>query len=303
MRVTALGSGDAFCSAGRGHTCWLVDDARGAFAVDFGATALAALKRLGRDPDQIDAIHFTHLHGDHIGGWPFLLVDAVYRSQRRKPLLVTGPKGTGERLQALWAACYAAAAERPLPFAVEMHEAAVVRILQGLRQTRSDPADCLYVRGPGQKLPRGISGRQVDAGSGLGLVQGAHEVLSCALAERLRRKCRQELRQRRAAKIRHTQGPQIALRVFQHGEQRHDVGMLEPGEREVLLPGPWRQLEDDRAVGQRRLPGQEDTSKSALTELRFELETEEPAPHGRHDGHAPGQLLRGMRRQSRDLAK
>jgi len=122
MRVTALGSGDAFCSAGRGHTCWLVDDARGAFAVDFGATALAALKRLGRDPDQIDAVHFTHLHGDHIGGWPFLLVDAVYRSQRRKPLLVTGPKGTGERLQALWAACYAAAAERPLPFAVEMHE-------------------------------------------------------------------------------------------------------------------------------------------------------------------------------------
>ena len=90
MRVTALGSGDAFCSAGRGHTCWLVDDARGAFAVDFGATALAALKRLGRDPDQIDAVHFTHLHGDHIGGWPFLLVDAVYRSQRRKPLLVTG---------------------------------------------------------------------------------------------------------------------------------------------------------------------------------------------------------------------
>src|SRR5439155_1399530 len=87
-----------------------------------GATALAALKRLGRDPDQIDAVHFTHLHGDHIGGWPFLLVDAVYRSQRRKPLLVTGPKGTRERLQALWAACYAAAAERPLPFAVEVRE-------------------------------------------------------------------------------------------------------------------------------------------------------------------------------------
>jgi glyoxylase-like metal-dependent hydrolase (beta-lactamase superfamily II) len=122
MKVTALGSGDAFCSAGRGHTCWLVDDARGTFTVDFGATALAALKRLGRDPDEIGAVHFTHLHGDHIGGWPFLLVDAVYRSQRRKPLLVSGPQGTAERLQALWAACYAAAAERPLPFPVEVRE-------------------------------------------------------------------------------------------------------------------------------------------------------------------------------------
>ncbi|HTO98753.1 MAG TPA: MBL fold metallo-hydrolase [Myxococcales bacterium] len=122
MKVTALGSGDAFCSAGRGHTSWLVDDARGSYAVDFGGTALLALRRLGRDPEEISALHFTHLHGDHIGGWPFLLVDAVYRAKRTRPLLVTGPPGTGARLQALWAACYAAASERPLPFALEVRE-------------------------------------------------------------------------------------------------------------------------------------------------------------------------------------
>jgi ribonuclease BN (tRNA processing enzyme) len=124
MKITALGSGDAFCSSGRGHTCWLVDDDLGSFTVDFGATALAALKRLGRDPDGIAAIHFTHLHGDHIGGWPFFLVDAVYRSKRRRPLLVTGPEGTGARLQSLWAACYSAAAEEPLPFVVDVREVA-----------------------------------------------------------------------------------------------------------------------------------------------------------------------------------
>ncbi len=124
MRVTALGSGDAFCSSGRGHTCWLVDDERGTFAVDFGATALLALKRLGRDPGGIGAIHFTHLHGDHIAGWPFFLVDAVYRAGRTAPLAVSGPAGAGERLQALWAACYSNAAERPLPFAVEVLEIA-----------------------------------------------------------------------------------------------------------------------------------------------------------------------------------
>ena len=124
MRITALGSGDAFCSAGRGHTCWLVDDDRGSFTVDFGGTALAALKRLGRDPDGISAIHFTHLHGDHVGGWPFFLVDAVYRARRTRPLLVTGPQGTKECLQALWAACYATAAERPLPFPLEARELA-----------------------------------------------------------------------------------------------------------------------------------------------------------------------------------
>jgi glyoxylase-like metal-dependent hydrolase (beta-lactamase superfamily II) len=122
MRVTALGSGDAFCSSGRGHTCWLVDDARGSYAVDFGATALLAMRKLGREPQEIAAIHFTHLHGDHIAGWPFLLVDAVYRARRTAPLLASGPPGTRARLHALWAACYANAAERPLPFPLEVHE-------------------------------------------------------------------------------------------------------------------------------------------------------------------------------------
>ena len=69
MRVTALGSADAFFSAGRGHTCWLIEDDKGAYAVDFGATGLMALKRLRFDPDRLQAVHFTHLHGDHIGGW------------------------------------------------------------------------------------------------------------------------------------------------------------------------------------------------------------------------------------------
>ena len=122
MKITALGSADSFCSGGRGHTCWLIDDDLGACAVDFGATALAALKRLGRDPSQLQAVHFTHLHGDHIGGWPFLLVDAVYRLKRTAPLVVTGPPGTRDRLHALWAACFERAAARPLPFALEVRE-------------------------------------------------------------------------------------------------------------------------------------------------------------------------------------
>ena len=122
MRITALGSADAFNSAGRGHTCWLLDDALGCCAVDFGATALQAMKRLGRDPGALQAVHFTHLHGDHIAGWPFLLVDAVYRLRRTAPLIASGPPGTRDRLHALWAACYADAALKELPFLLEVRE-------------------------------------------------------------------------------------------------------------------------------------------------------------------------------------
>ena len=122
MRVTALGTGDAFCAAGRGHTSWLIEDGQGACAVDFGPTALLALRRLGFDPGRLDSVHFTHLHGDHTAGWPFLLVDAVYGTRRTTPLLASGPPGTRDRLQALWSSCYKTAAEGPLPFPLEVRE-------------------------------------------------------------------------------------------------------------------------------------------------------------------------------------
>jgi len=120
--VIALGSADAFSSAGRGNTAWLVEDGGPLCAVDLGPTALLALRKLGRDPQELRAVHFTHLHGDHIAGWPFLLVDAVYRARRQQPLAVTGPPGTGKRLRALWTACYADAAAKELPFPLEVRE-------------------------------------------------------------------------------------------------------------------------------------------------------------------------------------
>lgn len=186
MKVTALGSADAFCSAGRGHTCWLLDDAQGACAVDFGATALLALRRLGRDPAELQAVHFTHLHGDHIGGWPFLLVDAVYRVRRTAPLVVTGPPGTREALHALWAACYARAAARPLPFALEVRElrpgeralvrGREVRAFAAQHMTAPDVALCLRI---GEVAFTGDTGRIPD-----GLCDGAK--LLCAECTELR---------------------------------------------------------------------------------------------------------------------
>ena len=174
MRVTALGSGDAFCSAGRGHTCWLIEDEQGLCCVDFGATALMALKRLGRDPEELRAIHFTHLHGDHIAGWPFLLVDAVYRKPRTTALIASGPHGTRQRLQSLWAACYARAAERELPFAVDVHELSpgdtatiagrTVRAFAARHMTPPDVALCLRIgdlafTGDTGEIPAGLCER------------------------------------------------------------------------------------------------------------------------------------------------
>lgn len=115
-RVTFLGTGDAFNGAGRAHSCYWVDDPHGAYAVDFGPTALMQCKRLGREPDALDAVYLTHLHGDHIGGLAVLLVDLQYRVRRTRPLRILGPPGTAERVHLLRASAYSSTLVSGLPF-------------------------------------------------------------------------------------------------------------------------------------------------------------------------------------------
>ena len=100
MKLTIVGCGDAFGSGGRMNTCFWLETAKGTVVVDFGASALPALKALKFDPNRIDAIVLTHLHGDHFGGLPFLLLDYQFLARRERPLLIAGPPGSRERLDA-----------------------------------------------------------------------------------------------------------------------------------------------------------------------------------------------------------
>jgi ribonuclease BN (tRNA processing enzyme) len=100
MRLTVLGSGDAFGSGGRFNTCFWLETAKATLTVDFGASALPALKARNFDLNKIDGIVLSHLHGDHFGGLPFLLLDAQFLARREKPLTIAGPPGTRERLDA-----------------------------------------------------------------------------------------------------------------------------------------------------------------------------------------------------------
>jgi ribonuclease BN (tRNA processing enzyme) len=100
MRLTVVGSGDAFGSGGRLHTCFWLETAKGTLLVDCGASVLPGLRARSLDPNRIEAIVLSHLHGDHFGGIPFLLLDGQFLSRREKPLLIAGPPGTRARLDA-----------------------------------------------------------------------------------------------------------------------------------------------------------------------------------------------------------
>lgn len=96
--IQFLGSGDAFGSGGRLQTCILLHAENTRILVDCGTTALIAMRQFGVDPNEISAIVLTHLHGDHFGGIPFLILDGQLISKRTTPLLIAGPTGTSERL-------------------------------------------------------------------------------------------------------------------------------------------------------------------------------------------------------------
>jgi ribonuclease BN (tRNA processing enzyme) len=99
MRLTVVGSGDAFGSGGRFNTCFLIEAER-TILLDCGASSLVALRAIKREPNEVDGVVLSHLHGDHFGGLVFLLIDAQYLSRRERPLTIAGPPGTRERLLA-----------------------------------------------------------------------------------------------------------------------------------------------------------------------------------------------------------
>jgi ribonuclease BN (tRNA processing enzyme) len=99
VTVTFAGCGDAFGSGGRLQACIHLRQAglAGPVLLDCGATSLTALRRCGLDPGEIAAVFLSHLHGDHFGGLPFLILDGQF-SRRAVPLVIAGPAGTEQRL-------------------------------------------------------------------------------------------------------------------------------------------------------------------------------------------------------------
>ena len=101
VHVTVVGSGDAFGSGGRFQTCIALSqdrDAAPTVLLDCGATSLTALRRQRIDPNDITTVVISHLHGDHFGGLPFLVLDGQFR-RRTADLTVLGPPGTQHRLE------------------------------------------------------------------------------------------------------------------------------------------------------------------------------------------------------------
>jgi len=121
--VTFAGSGDAFGSGGRFQACIHIkrpDPARPVL-LECGATSLTALKRCCLDPGEVRAVVVSHLHGDHFGGLPFLILDGQF-SRRKAPLTIIGPPGMRSRLEAALECMFPGASQVRRRFVVDVIE-------------------------------------------------------------------------------------------------------------------------------------------------------------------------------------
>jgi ribonuclease BN (tRNA processing enzyme) len=100
MRLTIVGSGDAFGSGGRFNTCFWLETAKATLMLDCGASSPVALKQHRLEFGGVDGVILSHLHGDHFGGLVFLLIDEQLLQRRTRPLLIAGPPTTRARLEA-----------------------------------------------------------------------------------------------------------------------------------------------------------------------------------------------------------
>ena len=135
MKLTVVGCGDAFGSGGRLQTCYHVEASATRFLIDCGATALIGFNKLGIDPNTVETIFISHLHGDHFAGLVWWMVHAQHVAKRTAPLTIVGPEGVRARFEA--------AAEALFPGSTSIQRRYDLRFLE---LTREKPLDVGPVR-------------------------------------------------------------------------------------------------------------------------------------------------------------
>ena len=116
VRITCLGSGDAFSSGGRRMSGYFIETPQSALLLDCGPTVLEAINNLRLSTASLDTVFLSHLHGDHFGGMPFLFLHCLYIEPRANPLRIVGSPGTESRVRSLFELTYTDTAAEGLPF-------------------------------------------------------------------------------------------------------------------------------------------------------------------------------------------
>jgi ribonuclease Z len=99
VRLVLLGTGDSFCSDGRGSTSVLIDGST-RILLDCPPQIVYALRSNGYSPNDLNYVLISHTHGDHVVGLVFLAECLLYKD--RGTLEIYGPKGLKSLVYSLY---------------------------------------------------------------------------------------------------------------------------------------------------------------------------------------------------------
>ena len=99
MRLVLLGTGDSFCSDGRGSTSILVEGST-RILLDCPPQIVYALRQNGYSPNDVNHVLISHMHGDHVVGLVFLAECLLYKD--KGVLEIYGPKGLKRLVYSLY---------------------------------------------------------------------------------------------------------------------------------------------------------------------------------------------------------
>lgn len=161
LGVTVLGAGDAFASGGLLQAGYVIEAGGSHILMEAGPTLLPAMKRSGLSPADLDCVLISHLHGDHFAGLPFLMLEYMWESPRKRILTIAGPRHLEQRTRALFHNMYPSMDTHPL-----MRKLRFVELEAG-RTARVGPARVATIRTPHTKPDVSLALRLTVGGKSL----------------------------------------------------------------------------------------------------------------------------------------
>lgn len=98
IKLTFLGTSDAFPSVERNHTSILLSYKDENILIDCGEGTQRQFRKARLNPHKVTRLLITHWHGDHVLGIPGLLQTLVFNGYN-KTLFIYGPKGIKENIK------------------------------------------------------------------------------------------------------------------------------------------------------------------------------------------------------------
>lgn len=106
VELIFIGTGDAANTGGRANQSILLRAGAKNILLDCGPTTLYRMRLMGLPLNAIDAVLFTHFHGDHFVGIVGLDLASTIEEQRTREIVYAGARGIEGQFVGLYRLCY-----------------------------------------------------------------------------------------------------------------------------------------------------------------------------------------------------